>query len=308
MAETKQGLIILAQKIISNDKSNQTGEMVYRVQWYDSIIPESNLRKMFPDLLKEYESKQKVKPNQKEGGGTKSNHKESQKHTTSIPSSPKKILHKTYSQELSAKEVLAKKLIQKQKNASGTDAFHCDFCEKKFKTSIDLKCHIYIHQFANDRIKVTKPGVREGPSIAPVKSNKSKRKPTRKYTPLEKTKCDICGKEVTSKRLESHKITYHLKNGKFPCSECEKRFQCNRDLQRHAEIHKDGKLEKTSCDICGKILTKRHLENHKNRFHSQGEYTCKKCNKIFKHLLDLDWHLKKPCTQTPNAEETSTRK
>ena len=287
--------------------------MIYRVQWYDSIIPESNLRKMFPDLLKEYELKHNIKPCRKEKSIKPKPNKstESSKRTLGSQSSS----CQSSSRPSSAKEALAKKLLQKHKKASREPKnFPCNFCEKKFKTSIDLKCHIYIHQFAGktkNRIILPKPGEEVEKDCPPLDSAKAsklkeKSKVKRTRTKMERTKCEICGKEVTVKRLESHKIIYHLKTGKFPCSVCGKRFMYERDLQRHIKIHDDGQLEKATCDICGKVLTKKHLENHKNRFHSQGEYTCKKCNKVFTHILDLDWHLQKTCTQTANSEPINT--
>jgi len=190
--------------------------------------------------------------------------------------------------------------------------YPCKFCIKKFQTDSELNWHSLIHQQAsgnqeNKRIRYILPK----PSNQVERSSSSSTSPNSPNTPvskpskiLERTMCDLCNKIVTKKRLQSHKMVYHFKNGQFPCSRCSKRFLNKRDLKRHLPIHDEGliwaKSKKEPCDICGKVLTKVRLETHKLRFHHNGEYMCKNCQKKFPHIVDLDWHLSHDCKPNGN--------
>lgn len=73
--------------------------------------------------------------------------------------------------------------------------------------------------------------------------------------------CEICGKSLRSKRLESHMLL-HTRDSKF------------------------------SCDICGKVCgTKSDLENHK-LIHGEYNYHCKYCSQKFKQPAPYRVHLR----------------
>ena len=183
----------------------------------------------------------------------------------------------------------------------------CPICEKgvpkkTFHLHVDLEhsfpcnCCDIVFATIDERSKHVSNLVAQKKVMQPLP--KAKRAPAS----MEKVKCDICNKEVTRKRLESHKMVYHFKNGKFPCNTCNKRFLTQRDLNRHVVTHRNDPdntgNEKVSCDVCNKLLTKRRLEDHKIRFHSKyGEnYACKNCGAKFVHLADLDVHLSTNCS------------
>lgn len=201
-------------------------------------------------------------------------------------------------------------------NLEAQDKTICPICEravpkKTLHSHIDTqhaylcKCCAIVFATPEDRAKHVS-AIKAQRKI--LQAPKTKRVPT--Y--MEKVKCDICGKEVTRKRLESHKIVYHFKNGKFPCTICRKRFLTQRDLDRHVSTHKNDPdnsgNDKIPCDVCSKVLTKRRLEDHKIRFHSKysENYSCKNCGKKFVHLADLDIHLSTDCTSNGNVVEEVT--
>lgn len=202
-------------------------------------------------------------------------------------------------------------------NLEAQDKTICPICEravpkKTLHNHIDTmhsypcKCCAIVFATPEDRAKhVSSLKAQQKLLQAP----KIKRVPT--Y--MEKVKCDICGKEVTRKRLESHKIVYHFKNGKYPCSICQKRFLTQRDLDRHVATHKNDPdnsgNEKVPCDVCNKVLTKRRLEDHKIRFHSKysENYSCKNCGRKFVHLADLDSHLSTDCSSNGNGGDNNIK-
>ena len=110
----------------------------------------------------------------------------------------------------------------------------------------------------NDELESKVNRKRKNSSKGNLKENYSKKQTTKSSDVVN---CEVCGKELQSKRLETHMLL-HSKNSKY------------------------------SCDICGKISgTKSDLENHK-LIHGEYNYHCQYCSQKFKQPAPYRVHLR----------------
>ena len=85
----------------------------------------------------------------------------------------------------------------------------------------------------------------------------------------------------------------------FKCTKCEKLFGTKLLLDKHVKSHK--KVEKATCDQCGRFFQRRFLERHKEQVHNKI-LKCDKCDKGCKGSVRLYNHKyrvhgkKCPCT------------
>ena len=75
--------------------------------------------------------------------------------------------------------------------------------------------------------------------------------------------CNLCGKLLSGKHLESHIETVHGVK-KFKCNICDDEFREESILQKHKEKYH----EKFSCSICTKVYVGTYLANHL-KFHAE---------------------------------------
>lgn len=111
--------------------------------------------------------------------------------------------------------------------------------------------------------------------------------------------CEICKKLLSSRNsLREHRITVHLKNGRFPCTLCDKRFTNRRTLQIHEVIH--TKERKFVCESCGSTHKRaRELKLHLQDMHNENQtHRCDVCFKCFKQKSHLKAHCFEEHVQT----------
>ena len=92
-----------------------------------------------------------------------------------------------------------------------------------------------------------------------------------------KYKCENC-KQVFDR---SERLTNHVEKGcnRTTCMTCRKRFDCNRDLQRHQK-NADSKV----CDSCDTVFChESELNRHKRTIHVGGEI---RTDDVFEKMLD----------------------
>ncbi|XP_017055245.1 zinc finger protein 846 [Drosophila ficusphila] len=101
--------------------------------------------------------------------------------------------------------------------------------------------------------------------------------------------CTVCNKDFRSRTQQY----YHLACGnellkKFSCKECSRRFATRSHLNYHLSSHENQ--SKHSCNTCGKcfkqlIVLQRHMVTH-----SQEQYVCPHCQKVFRRQSSLNSH------------------
>eukprot|EP00111_Clytia_hemisphaerica_P000563 TCONS_00001647-protein len=104
-------------------------------------------------------------------------------------------------------------------------------------------------------------------------------------------KCDTCEKVLSSRNaLREHRILVHLKNGRFACGSCDKRFSSNYALNLHSLSH--SKERNYVCDKCGSSHKRaRELRNHVKDMHTDDKtYRCDVCFECFKEKFLLKSH------------------
>jgi DNA-directed RNA polymerase subunit RPC12/RpoP len=140
------------------------------------------------------------------------------------------------------------------------------------------------------------------------RKHKVDKKDQESILPDFKLKCDQCGKEVFSRTFQLHMDYFHNK-GEFPCKDCGDVFYVKGELKNHWQrVHKirdanyvmkyniyspltDPML---TCDQCGsKVRGQKGLQIHVKRFHTLGEYKCKKCGDKFELHADYKRHRNK---------------
>lgn len=112
---------------------------------------------------------------------------------------------------------------------------------------------------------------------------------------VNKLQCSKCSKKFQSERKLKHHEQIHLPNDKkqlFPCPypECNKSFTKSINVQAHVKsIH--HKQRDSQCDVCGKVCsTKGALKEHQITHSDQYPFACKFCFKKFKNLPRLKTH------------------
>lgn len=118
-------------------------------------------------------------------------------------------------------------------------------------------------------------------------------KPRISVTSLESVKvfrCELCGKEYSSKcRLNKHAVS-HKNDRPFACKFCNKAYKRNYELTAHMKLHK-GIKDHIVCDICGcTASTKQSLKLHKKRHLGEYNFKCEVCSKGCVSQYELEMH------------------
>lgn len=105
----------------------------------------------------------------------------------------------------------------------------------------------------------------------------------------QKRRCDICGKQFTSKQYLKQHVLIHTFKEKFNCDVCGKTFAQNSNLKTHLLIHAEEK--KFKCHMCGKRFTvKGNLKAHLLTHYDVRQFECDVCGKKFTQKSNLKTH------------------
>ena len=107
---------------------------------------------------------------------------------------------------------------------------------------------------------------------------------------INKITCPICITEITDGRIKTHMAREHG-FGNFLCKICDKKYIDERALEVHNKLN-HGREKITRCSICfkfmAKSLYKKHYEEHKT---TQRTVPCPQCNKLFYGDKDMRRHI-----------------
>ncbi|KAJ6633299.1 Zinc finger and BTB domain-containing protein 41 [Pseudolycoriella hygida] len=135
------------------------------------------------------------------------------------------------------------------------DEFVCNVCNKSFKSRQSVNAHIQRH-------------------IG------------------QKLLCNICGKYLSNRNnLTKHYKTVHLKEKRYQCPQCQKRYDSGYRLRIHQNSHEGIRL--FGCPLCPqRFITSSALSRHKKTVHKQGElYECNICFRKFNIAYNLRAHM-----------------
>lgn len=174
---------------------------------------------------------------------------------------------------------------------SAVKPFVCEVCGKDFGLSKSLSSHMLTHTDISPYVcYICKIG---------FKTKKGLKNHDISFSSVHEMKksLDFDSLEQKSKLAADHEMSYK-------CSECQKDFSCDRDLQKHIQNHK--LLKTFTCNQCGETFPKpshliRHLHSHAGeklltqRCNSQNNIKsleCDICEKKFDDKKSLNSHLK----------------
>ena len=109
-----------------------------------------------------------------------------------------------------------------------------------------------------------------------------------------KNVCHICDQKFTEPRSKrKHLKNIHDVETHFLCDVCDKTFSNFSNLQNHKKEHvqkeKNDANNKIACDICGKILSQKHMKSHVKDAHLDL-YKCNECDISFIRV-ELNKHI-----------------
>ena len=107
----------------------------------------------------------------------------------------------------------------------------------------------------------------------------------------KKFQCQTCKKRFNLQHhLKRHKVT-HTGETPFECKTCFKKFKCDSGRRRHERVHSDEKP--FLCKFCGTgFRHSKTLTNHLRIHTGEEPYECKSCGKRFKQIGNMKVHEK----------------
>ena len=166
------------------------------------------------------------------------------------------------------------------------DGYICDLCNKILESYEGLLQHKATHRAAKN-FKCVKCG-----KLFRWRAEYRRHAETshgQKITDM--TTCNVCNKQVVSKRLNEHIKMVHGNSKPFSCKQCIKKFAKPSELKNHQRIHSGERP--FECDICHASFSYSHiLSRHKKYHEGSKKFSCKDCGKSFLQKNDLVKHMR----------------
>ena len=158
-------------------------------------------------------------------------------------------------------EVNPSEFVQTNFSKSINKMMTCEYCNKIFDTSNELKVHVMLdHEY----------------SLLEIKKDH---------------KCDICSETFSAIKY----LNWHLKNTHgqlYKCDICKKEFKLKEGKLKHIRYVHEG-VKDSTCDICGKVFGQHStLKLHIQTVHEGLKpHKCGTCGKSFSQSGDLNRHI-----------------
>ena len=188
--------------------------------------------------------------------------------------------------------------------------YKCDFCDKEFQLKSLLETHIqsehetFICDLCNKVLGSSDALTQHKSTHRAAKNFKCSkcdelfrwRAEYRRHAETvhgqkitDMTTCNICNKQIVSKRLNEHIKSVHGNERPFHCKQCTKRFAKPSELRNHLRTHTGERP--FECDICNASFAYSHiLTRHKKYHDGTKKFTCNVCSKSFLQKNDLIKH------------------
>lgn len=203
-----------------------------------------------------------------------------------------------------------KKVIRKSIASHHFNEFHCDFCQKSFTNSKDLRLHVKsCHnkrtpdrkcvdcdlKFMN-QADVFNHWKRQHYEAVRKESNSSETV-EELFKQRELVTCELCGVTLKKHSLYAHRKYFHLKVRNAECDVCGKRFAKRSVIERHVVTHieRQHRVKRFQCEICSKMFEyeldmKQHRKNH--QFPTNNLSLPCHCGKVYSSRISLQSHKK----------------
>lgn len=124
--------------------------------------------------------------------------------------------------------------------------------------------------------------------------------------------CEICDKKFLSQHnLNQHMMVHNRDPNELICHICGWEFKERSNLKQHMESHGNNK---TTCEICNKVLSNRYLQEHMKIHSGHKEFQCSTCGKQFvsrerlkRHMVRHSGEPKYKCDLCPKAYTRSDK-
>ncbi|XP_034288203.1 GDNF-inducible zinc finger protein 1-like isoform X1 [Pantherophis guttatus] len=110
-----------------------------------------------------------------------------------------------------------------------------------------------------------------------------------------KYSCNICSQLFPNYHsLRQHRLTVHNRQRTFPCLQCDKKFQCQKDIDAHSRTVHKKKQHPLQCPYCDKVISSKcgltvHIRTHTG----EKPYKCQCCPASFAQRSAFNTHVRK---------------
>ncbi|KAG7200527.1 hypothetical protein KM043_001091 [Ampulex compressa] len=214
--------------------------------------------------------------------------------------------------------------------------YACPTCDKKWRTSAELKTHVKTHStlrpymcekcgqaYKHKHALEVHVGMHNG--INPFQCNFCKKCFTQKgalmrhlpmHTGETPYQCELCGKRFVHHTSYNMHALSHTGKKSYRCHICDLSLLSTSHLKRHMRVHTGEKPY--SCTLCGKRFAERYNLFAHQKIHDPSEiiakeakrvqHKCNECNLAFDKKQKLDDHVKGHTIDKTSEESKKTRR